>query len=652
MLCINAQIKKAFEPRFSETVNGNVTMIANNMLSRHATNNYNGNSGNHDFSDNVFVDIDSDNSTFNSSNATFNNPEPIANCLVIKKAYLYWAAADMEESNSSNEPNWNYNQVKLMLPNSVVYNIITADSVIYRGRDDNGDGNTNDHFVNDPYICFKDITTDVKNLISPYGAYQIANVRAKQGSLDSHGGGNTGTSGGWEIVFIYENPTLPKKNITIFDGYAHVTSSVNNFEIEFNGFQTVPTGNVNTNIVLGALEGDRDLTNDRLQIKNVANNWVDLSTSNRPSNNFFNSKITKDGADFTTRNPASLNTLGFDAGVFALNNTNNTIIANNQTSATMRLTSDQETYGLFLLGLAVDVWEPNVAPIVLQTNISPSTTVSENDNINFNFDIQNTGNDAAVNLIIEALIPVELDFVSANTVSGVSSNYNPVTRILTFIITDDNLTTVNSTLFNLGFTLKVKDKCYFLETNCSNSFQIQLQATYNGVMNPKEVIINSSSAADNCGLGNNLPNTFTINQPALVNWSTGANVLNSTIACDDTQGLLDAQALIPELEDCNLTIVKTSGTFVPSGICSTNGTYTNTWIFTDICGRIGSTFTQVITIQDNSIPTWDTVDGALDVTVECSDTSGIDDAQLQAPVASDNCDTDVSNIIKVTGPFV
>ena len=377
---MSAQIKKTFEPRFSETVNGNVTMIANNMLSRHATNAYNGSSGNHDFNDNVFVDIDGDNSTFNSSNATLTNPEPTASCLVIKKAYLYWAAADKEEDDPSNEPNWNYNQVKLMLPGIGTYSTLTADDVIYRGRDDNGDGNTNDHFVNDPYICYKDITNQVQGLISPFGIYQIANVRAKEGALTGHNGGTVGTSGGWEIVFIYENPTFPKKNITIFDGYAHVTSSVNNFEIDFNGFQTVPTGNVNTNIVIGGLEGDRDLNDDRLQIKNVANNWVDISTPNRPADNFFNSKITKDGADFTARTPASLNTLGFDAGVFLLDNTNNSIIANNQSSATIRMTSDQETYGLFLLGLAVDVWEPNVSPIVLQTNIGATTTVNENRN--------------------------------------------------------------------------------------------------------------------------------------------------------------------------------------------------------------------------------------------------------------------------------
>ena len=49
-----AEPKKEFEPIFSEAVRGNVTLIANNVLSRNATGNFNGGNGNHDFDDNVF----------------------------------------------------------------------------------------------------------------------------------------------------------------------------------------------------------------------------------------------------------------------------------------------------------------------------------------------------------------------------------------------------------------------------------------------------------------------------------------------------------------------------------------------------------------------------------------------------------------------
>ena len=175
-------------------------------------------------------------------------------------------------------------------------------------------------------VCFKDITNDVKALTSPYGKYQIANVRAKKGGLESHDGGNTGTSGGWQIVFVYESATLPAKNISLFDGYANITEEDGSVEVDFDGFQTIPNGNVNADIVIGALEGDRDLSGDKLQIKNTSNNWVDLSYSLRDANNFFNSSITTNNLVNTARKPENLNTLGFDIAELEIPNNNNEII--------------------------------------------------------------------------------------------------------------------------------------------------------------------------------------------------------------------------------------------------------------------------------------------------------------------------------------
>ncbi|MBN4057962.1 gliding motility-associated C-terminal domain-containing protein [Olleya sp. AH-315-K02] len=620
LLCgffVKAQVQEAFTPRFNENVKGDITIIANNMLSRTATTNYNGNDGNHDFTNNVYVDIDADNTTFNSSSANFTNPEPAMECLAIKKVFLYWAAADKEQDNGDdNQPSWNYNDVKLMLPGQSSYTTITADDVIFRGRDT--------HFSNDPYICVKDITSDVIGLSTPYGKYQIANVEAKTGSLYAHPSGNTGTSGGWQIVFVYESPILPTKNITLFDGYAHVTKHVNDFDINFSGFQTVPTGNVNVNVVIGSLEGDQDLSGDRLQIRNTSNNFVDISAPQRSSNNFFNSRITVGNSDFIDRNPASTNTLGFDAAVFTLDNSGNSIITNNQTSATIRLTSNQETYGLYLIGFAVDVWEPDFSPIHLQVN-SSNTTENPGGIVPFSFNLLNHGNDDAVNLEIKATIPpqVTLSEPIISLPSGITYTYNNITNELTFIA-QDGLFNVGSPELDIDFNLQIKDEFYFLEDNCDLDFELQFIATYNGVQNTNLKSTYSSANIFACNIGDELPVFIDILQPT-VDWATATNALDRVIECDDVQGLADALALFPETNKCDFILTKTTGYFVANSGCPTTGTYTNTWSFTDACGVTIADYVQTITVIDTTAPTIDVE--ASDLTVECDGSGNTDELQ-------------------------
>ncbi|KAF2340130.1 hypothetical protein, partial [Flavobacterium ginsenosidimutans] len=98
-------------------------------------------------------------------------------------------------------------------------------------------------------------------------------------------------------------------------------------------------------------------------------------------------------------------------------------------------------------------------------------------------------------------------------------------------------------------------------------------------------------------------------------------------------------------------IVKVSGQFTASEGCANAGTYTNTWTVKDDCGNTSDTFTQIITIQDTAAPSWTTAAGSLNATLECSDAAGIANAQALFPSASDLCDADVTNIVKVSGQF-
>ncbi|WP_183822378.1 hypothetical protein, partial [Algibacter amylolyticus] len=616
-----AQLKHPFEPRYNESINGDFAMIANNTVSRHATNPYILEGNNNNFTNLVYVDIDSFDDTFNSSNATFKAPIADSKCLTIRQVYLYWTASDFEpdpnDPFSENQEDWDFNDVKLMLPGQTNYTKLTADEVIYRGRDDNGDGTADDHFSFDPYVCFKDITDFVttelldKN-ISPYDTYQVANVESSLKRNDEHNDdprfnvSNSG-AGGWQIVFVYESPTLPLKNISIFDGYAHVFSASDDrdHEVEITGFTTVPAPqDVNVNILFGAIEGDRTFLGDRLQILPPSSaTFMDLTTGPltpiRAGNNFFNSRITHNNSNFIDRNPASTNTLGFDAGIFELNNENNSLIGNNQTSTTLNISTTQESYGLYLLGLSVEVFEPKLGPIEVTTDVS-SAAQNPGATITGNFVVENKGNDDAIDVRIYTTLPPQLtvDFPITNLPTGVSATYDSSTGYLEFTVEDSSVTSKSIPL-NVDFNLVIKDECYFLTENCDTQFGLQFTAKYRGVLNDVTQTTTSSSVVE-CGVGNNDRTIINVIKPT-VDWQTPEDSLNRTIECNDVSALSDAQALLPDVDaSCTFSITESRGSFVADNSCPDTGTITNTWSFTDECSNTTKEFTQIITIESSA----------------------------------------------------
>ncbi|MDP1623602.1 MAG: Ig-like domain-containing protein [Bacteroidales bacterium] len=498
------QIKTPFLLRYQTSIQGNLTLISNNVLSVTSTGNYNGTLGNHSVTT-VFVDIDSDTGTFNSSNATLALP-PTLICPAKKKVFLYWSAADMEDPGG--EPDWNFNKVKLKIPGDTAYRIVTADDVIYQGR--------LEHFYNDPYTCVKDITSIVAD--DPGGTYWVANVKAKVGSLLSHGGGNTGTSGGWIIVFVYESASLPQKNIAIFDGYVHVATAMvpNPLPFTFSGFQTVPTGDVNVDFLMGALEGDWDLSGDYCQIQKTDGSWLTMSSALRQTNNFFHSIIGLDGAPFLSRSPASENTLGFDADKFPIPNSGNSVIGNNQTSATIRMGTDQEIYGLFLIGLVVDVWYPDILALFTNPGAPGGSggIVNAGDTVTFSLQTQNKGNDATVNLVQTTVIPPGLDFlyVLQPLPAGVTYYYNATSKSLQFNI-PDTLVEVGDPSFTMQYQAKAITDCLLLSDSAISHPTCQFTSSFQGATNPATQTSISSTALSSCGIPNLAPVTLTIIPP-------------------------------------------------------------------------------------------------------------------------------------------
>lgn len=339
---LNAQ-DVAFKQRLSSektTVRGNITVISNNILNREDTNftsndAYSGNGANGQLNM-QYIDVDNDDTTFSSSSATLNLPS----CSKVVFAGLYWSAIYPYETWEGEEVrSGNYSNIKFKLPGQDYVNI-SSDEIIY----DNGIS------TQKPYVCYKDITSELTSLSNPNGDYYAANIRATIGQDSNNGLGGTA---GWVLVLVYENSNETEKHISLFDGFSTIDGA-NDGNVVFSGVNAISSGNVKVKALVAALDGDLSISGDRFQIKDTNGVYVNLSNGINAENNLFNGTISQFNDHVTTRVPASTNTLGFDVDLFEVFNTDNSIVANNQNTIEARFTTGGDVYWPFLSAITVE----------------------------------------------------------------------------------------------------------------------------------------------------------------------------------------------------------------------------------------------------------------------------------------------------------
>nr|WP_321243379.1 T9SS type B sorting domain-containing protein [uncultured Psychroserpens sp.] len=485
-----AQNYEPFAPRFNEDLKGDIVLIGNNILGPD-NNAFNDNTVYNHNVDMQYIDIDGDASTFSSSSADLDIPNP--NCYRIIYAGLYWGAV--------NPGNESITNVKLKGP-SGGYNDITG-TIIYDANGATVDGG--DSFS---YACFADVTDIVTSFGSgdDLGTYTVGNVSSGVGetaNFDPYNG--TGQSAGWSLFIVYEDPTLPGKSITSFDGFSAISVAGGNTQLDIpvDGFRTVPgPAPVRANFAFATLEGDSPILGDRLRL-----NGISLSTADRPVANFFNSSVTQlDATPVNTRVPNSTNTLGFDTGVMAIPNPGNAVIANDATAATIRLETSGDTYFPYFFAFAVEIIEPNIVLTKIVEddagNDIGGQTVGLGSSLNYVIGFQNTGNDNATNFQIRDILPVNIIYNHPTDLvlpPGVTvASYNVATRELILNI-DNSLVEENDPVYEIRIEVQVVDECNQLADACSNIINNQAYATYNGFYNPSFQITDDPSLNSNTG---------------------------------------------------------------------------------------------------------------------------------------------------------
>ncbi|SHG56134.1 gliding motility-associated C-terminal domain-containing protein [Flavobacterium micromati] len=514
---LNPAIFSPSAPQNGVTYTGTVTNLA--ALTTEANLPYNDTGNNNSFFV-EYIDIDNDNSTFSSSTANLNINN---SCKKIVFAGLYWSAIYPYDrsTNTGNKylgslRNENFDRIKFKVPNATTYLDLVADEKIFDGYKFNGP-NVSDSFKDSPYVCFKDVTSLLSILTDADGPYTVANVRAARGKRD--GGG----AGGWTLVVIYESPTVPSKFISIFDGYVGVNPDAGPgflplVDFAINGFRTLPAPfPVRAKMGVAALEGDLGVFGDTFQFKasTVPTLFTPISDVRNPANNFFNASITDNGVAVTNRSPNSSNTLGFDIDNVVVANANNEVVPNNETGATLRLTTSGDGYGAFVATFAVDIIEP---AILLTKEVKNSAgndiggaNVALGDQLEYVIGFENQGNDDATNFTIKDILPNNIIFnypADLGTLPpGVTHSYTPANRTLIFTI-PNNLVVKNLTpgppftRYEIRFKVRVVPTCADLSDACDNRILNSAFATYRGSVNATQITDDPSlSSFTACNLG-------------------------------------------------------------------------------------------------------------------------------------------------------
>ena len=260
------------------------------------------------------------------------------------------------------------------------------------------------------YVRTANVTTLVKNAMN--GTYSTGKVPALIEAIDART--SETNHAGWTLAVVYENASLPLRDLTVWSGGVVVSPSVGSTDITLTDFITPDSLPVTGKLFVSAQEGDAVLENDRLLFGQDTASLTPLSGPNNPVDNFFASQINdENGAldtsgTFGTRNAnaaAGTNTSGCRQGwdITAVSSR----LSAGQTAAAVRFETDGDLYVPNCLALQIDSKGAS-----LQVKKSVDKTYAEvGEEIGYTLDIANTGSIEAETVVVGDLLPNDATLV-------------------------------------------------------------------------------------------------------------------------------------------------------------------------------------------------------------------------------------------------
>ncbi|MBW4083828.1 DUF11 domain-containing protein [Paenibacillus sp. S150] len=240
-------------------------------------------------------------------------------------------------------------------------------------------------------------------------------------------GDATANHAGWTLGVIYQNPSLPFRNMSLRAGAVLVQASSAPVTTTITGFATPVSGVLGGRILFSAQEGDANRSGDQALFGPTSSAQAALSGPNNFATNFFASQINNDAGalntngTFGTRNQTNGSPgTNISAGRQGWDITNVDVSArlvNNQSSAILTLTTSGDAYVVNGNALQIDINAPKIS-LTKGSNVA-GTIVG--DTVTYTVTVSNTGTANATGAVLSDALPAGLTFVAGSVaVAGVS----------------------------------------------------------------------------------------------------------------------------------------------------------------------------------------------------------------------------------------
>ena len=168
--------------------------------------------------------------------------------------------------------------------------------------------------------------------------------------------------------------------------------------------------------------------------------------------------------------------------------------------------------------------------------------------------------------------------------------------------------------------------------NCDSDVPVVFEETRtDGNCENSYTLTRTWTATDDCGNETSFTQTVTVSDNTAPTFNETLPIAEITAECDD----VTEAVVLTAADNCDSDVPVVFEETRTDGNCENSYTLTRTWTATDDCGNETS-FTQTVTVSDNTAPTFNETLPTAEVTAECDDV-----AEAVVLTAADNCDSDV-----------